>query len=95
MPAYEYRCRDCGFLTEIVAKINDKPKTVVCASCGSSNSHAVVSKVSVRLSSASKVDRLDPKYDKMVDRAMSSNSASDPDTYLRRMGDPARGRQDD
>ena len=41
------------------------------------------------------MDRLDPKYDKMIDRAMSNNPAANPDSYLRNMTDPAKGTPDD
>jgi hypothetical protein len=40
------------------------------------------------LSKASKLERLDPKYDKMVDRAMKSTPQADPDRYLERMRVP-------
>ena len=39
----------------------------------------------MRLSSASKVARLDPKYDKMVDRAMKNTPQADPDRVLKRL----------
>jgi hypothetical protein len=39
----------------------------------------------VRLSSASKVARLDPKYDRMVDRAMKNTPQADPDRVLKRL----------
>jgi hypothetical protein len=39
----------------------------------------------VRRSSASKVARLDPKYDQMVDRAMRNTPQADPDRVLRRL----------
>jgi len=39
----------------------------------------------MRLSSASKVARLDPKYEQRVDRAMRNTPSADPDRLLRRM----------
>lgn len=59
------------------------------------DTHGIVSGANVVLSSKSKVDRLDPKYDKMVDSAMSRNPAADPDRLLGKMRDPAGGRPDD
>lgn len=95
MPSYEYRCRDCGAVTEIVAKMDAKPQTVTCSACHSDDTVPIISRLAVHLSSASKMDRLDPKYDKMIDHAMSSNPAANPDSYLRNMTDPAKGTPDD
>ena len=39
----------------------------------------------MRLSSASKVARLDPKYEKRVDQAIRNTPLADPDRLLRRM----------
>ena len=39
----------------------------------------------MRRSSASKVARLDPKYEKMVDAAMKNTPEGDPDRVLRRL----------
>ncbi|MCY4095138.1 MAG: hypothetical protein OXG05_08440 [Gammaproteobacteria bacterium] len=50
--------------------------------------------MSVKLSSQSKVERQDPKYDKMVDQAMNRNPLSDPMRYVNRRGDPAKGQPD-
>ncbi|MBI5180650.1 MAG: zinc ribbon domain-containing protein [Nitrospirae bacterium] len=32
MPIYEYKCKDCGHLLEIIQKVDEAPKTV-CAEC--------------------------------------------------------------
>jgi hypothetical protein len=62
-----------------------RPDTVVCARCGKTNATLIMSRTSVHLSSASKAARLDPKYDRKVDRAMRNTPQADPDRILRRL----------
>ena len=45
----------------------------------------------MHLSKLSKVERLDPKYDKMVDRAMRNTQAAEPDRLINRRGDISKG----
>ena len=54
----------------------------------------IVSRPFIQLSAKSKVGRLDPKYDKMVDRAMKNTTSADPDRLINRRGDIAKGRPD-
>ena len=94
MPYYEYRCPSCQAITSVYARIAEKPKNVLCdQGCGTA-AQAIISKPNVKLSSISKVERMDPKYDKMVDQAAKSNPLSDPDTYINRRGDPGKGKPD-
>ena len=92
MPVYEYRCAECGALTSKLASVKAIPRKVECA-CGGTASR-IVSKPSVHLSKGSKVARLDPKYDAMVDKAMRNTPAGDPDRLINRRGDIAKGRSD-
>ena len=48
----------------------------------------------MHLSKGSKVARLDPKYDAMVDKAMRNTPAADPDRLINRRGDIAKGRDE-
>jgi len=82
---YEFRCADCGEVTSHGCSIAERPATVACAHCGAQGAARILSQSSVRLSSASKVARLDPKYDKMVDRAMKNTPQADPDRVLKRL----------
>ena len=84
MPTYDYRCSSCKKLTSVVCRISDSTPEVACEHCGET-ARKIISSVSVRLSNASKMEKLDPKYDKMVDRAMSNTQTADPDNYLKRM----------
>ena len=45
-------------------------------------------------SKGSKVGRLDPKYDAMVDKAMRDTPGADPERLINRRGDIAKGRPD-
>jgi len=87
MPIYEYRCKDCGVVTSVFSAISEQEKTTKCESCGAI-AQRIISRPSVHLSKLSKLEKLDPKYDKMVDHAMRSTPEADPDRYLRRMGIP-------
>lgn len=85
MPVYEFRCPRCGEVTSHICAVADRPGSISCEHCGDQGATRIVSRASVRRSSASKVARLDPKYDQMVDRAMSNTPHADPDRVLRRL----------
>ena len=93
MPLYEYRCQDCRAIVSRIAAVHDIPAQVDCDQCGGSATR-IVSLPSVHLSSRSKGARLDPKYDKMVDRAMRNTASADPDRLVNRRGDISKGRPD-
>lgn len=84
MPIYEYRCPDCGEITVCVASVAEHQRAVPCEHCGGT-AERIISRPSVHLSKASKLERLDPKYDKMVDKAMGDTQNAEPDHVLRRM----------
>jgi putative FmdB family regulatory protein len=81
---YEYRCASCGEITTHWCAIADRPDSIACELCGE-RAHGIVSGGAVRLSSASKVARLDPKYERRVDRAMRKTPNADPDRLLRKL----------
>ena len=83
MPVYEYRCEECGRVTAATHRITDAPKRLDCEHCGA-DAHRIISRSSIHLSAASKVARLDPKYDKMVDQAMKNTQNAEPDHLLKR-----------
>ena len=95
MPTYEFRCSKCLEVSSIFASVDNRPTSIACSFCGSEETRAIVSRPSVVLSSKSKVERLDPKYDKLVDSAMARNPAADPDRLIRKMRDPAKGKPDE
>jgi putative FmdB family regulatory protein len=84
VPLYEYRCRCCRALTTVLTRAADAPSGTRCDGCGA-EAERIVSRPSVHRSNSSKVARLDPRYDKLVDRAMAGTPAADPDAYLKKM----------
>ncbi len=87
MPIYEYRCKACGVVSSVFSAISEQQKTTKCTSCGAV-AQRIISRPSVHLSKLSKLEKLDPRYDKMVDHAMKSTPEADPDRYLKRMRVP-------
>ncbi len=85
MPLYEFRCGACEAITSLRCSVAERPASATCEHCGRLGAIQVVSASSVHRSSASKVARLDPKYDRMVDRAMRNTPAADPDGVLKRL----------
>ena len=72
MPVYEYACMDCReVLSVLVKRITDDAQPT-CPKCGGTDLHRLISQFAFHLSFVSKLDQLDPKYDKMID-------ASNPD----------------
>ena len=84
MPIYEYRCQDCREKTSKLWRGFDAPSAIPCASCGSENTSRVISRVAFHKSLGTRLQELDPRYDKMADAAAQSTSEADPNHYLRR-----------
>ena len=82
MPLYEYRCTACQRISEAVRSVKQSGEPAACVYCGAS-AKRIVSRPAVHLSKMSKVEKLDPKYDKMVDKAMQNTASADPDRYIR------------
>ena len=82
MPIYEYRCGACDRKSSVLWRRFPPPESVDCALCGAENTHRVMSSVALGKSLASKLGDLDPKYDRMLDRADSANPRADPNHYL-------------
>ena len=58
MPIYEYRCRDCRRVSSFIILRVSEPFTPVCRHCGSANLERLLSRVNVRLSEESRLERL-------------------------------------
>lgn len=84
MPLYEYRCDQCGAITSALRPLVESAEPTTCDACGCS-ARRIVSRPSVHRDNASKVNRLDPKYDRMVDRAMQNTTHAEPDRVLERI----------
>lgn len=94
MPIYEYRCDECRAVTTVLAPVSRAQDPCACEGCGSARTRRIVSRPSVHRSNLSKVERLDPRYDKMVDQAMRNTQHADPDRLINRRGDISKGLPD-
>jgi putative FmdB family regulatory protein len=72
MPIYEYGCHRCKKFVEIVVRRVSDDFEPRCPECGGKKLTRMISNFAFHLSWKSKIDALDPKYDKMID-------ASNPD----------------
>lgn len=72
MPVYEYACMDCEKLVSLLVKRVSDDAPPACPDCGGSNLRRLLSRFAFHKSLLSKLEQLDPKYDKMID-------ASNPD----------------
>ncbi|MDP7619687.1 MAG: zinc ribbon domain-containing protein [Dehalococcoidia bacterium] len=84
MPIYEYRCRECQEKTSKLWRGFDAPDAVPCAECGSEQTSRIISSVAFHKSLRSKLQDLDPRYDRMVDSAAANTSTSDPNQFIDR-----------
>ena len=91
MPIYEYRCRECAWVSSVMQAAREHVQQIECDHCGS-QAHAIISRTNARLSLTSKVEKLDPKYDKLIDKQIANTPAADPDIYLKRMKTPKDSR---
>ncbi|MEJ5299499.1 MAG: zinc ribbon domain-containing protein [Thermodesulforhabdaceae bacterium] len=59
MPIYEYRCLTCGKKTEFITfRISEELPPLVCSNCGGTQLTRLVSRVRVRLSEETRLERL-------------------------------------
>jgi putative FmdB family regulatory protein len=68
VPVYEYACLDCKKVVSVLVKraADDGPP---CPECGGRNVRRLISGFAFHRSMLSKLEQLDPKYDKMIDAA--------------------------
>jgi putative FmdB family regulatory protein len=85
MPIYDYRCRDCGKVTEAFASISSSADPVQCEHCQSHQTHRVIGRVAYHASDNAKTARLDPKYEKLVDDSMRKSASADPNRILKQL----------
>ena len=83
MPIYEYRCEDCNGLTAKLVRGFDAPQAIACRECRRGNTHRIISGVAFHKSLSSKLQELDPRYDRMADAAASSTADADPQRFLK------------
>jgi putative FmdB family regulatory protein len=72
MPIYEYACHRCRKFVEVITRRVSDDFEPRCPDCGGKRLTRMISSFQFHLSMKSRIDQLDPKYDKMID-------ASNPD----------------
>jgi putative FmdB family regulatory protein len=69
VPVYEYACLGCRKVVSVLVRrigAEGKPK---CPECGSAKVRRIISSFAFHQSILTKLEQLDPKYDKMIDAA--------------------------
>jgi putative FmdB family regulatory protein len=70
MPIYEYACHNCEKFVEVITRrVPDAGFVPHCPECDGTKLTRMISNFAFHLSLKSKIDQLDPKYDKMIDAA--------------------------
>ena len=69
MPVYEYGCSDCRKVVSVLVRRAGAPAKPACPKCGGKRLTRLISRFAFHQSMMSKLEQLDPKYDKMIDAA--------------------------
>ena len=86
MPIYEYRCQHCQQVSSYFVKTYGAEPLSRCTHCESRDLQRIMSSVAYIRSEADKLAQLDPKYTKMVDRALAKSPGdTSPDHYVDKM----------
>ena len=83
MPLYEYQCGGCGSRFSVFVRSLGSTMEAQCDRCGSAEVTRTISSFAYHRSLDSRLDNLDPKYDKMLD---ASNADIRQDTLFREYG---------
>lgn len=85
MPIYEFQCAKCGEVTSTLWRSDTTIEDITCSHCGHDGLTKIISRIAVHRDMASKIGGLDPKYDKMVERAVRNTPTADPNRHLSKM----------
>ncbi len=69
MPVYEFACMRCKKVVSVLSRRADGGASAKCPDCGNSKLRRIISRFAFHRSLLSKLEQLDPKYDKMIDAA--------------------------
>ncbi len=69
MPVYEYACADCKKAVSVLVRRVGASVRPACPECAGRNLTRLISRFTFHQSMMSKLEQLDPKYDKMIDAA--------------------------
>jgi len=78
MPVYEYKCQSCGHELERFVKSVHMQEAPACPQCGKASMRRLISRAMYIQDEKTKMDQLDPKYEKMMDEADKPFRADDP-----------------
>ena len=92
MPVYEYRCPGCGHTFSKLFRSITATTDVGCPSCNRPGAERTLSRFAYHQSLTSKIESLDPKYEKELDWADRHHRATDP---LNRVNLDFTGGEDD
>ncbi|MGA2223283.1 MAG: zinc ribbon domain-containing protein [Syntrophobacteraceae bacterium] len=88
MPIYEYRCRKCNRKSEIITFRASEDVSVNCSHCGSSEVERIPSRVRVRMSEETRMERMvDPSRFSSVDENDPKSMVKWMKSMSREMGD--------
>jgi len=95
MPIYEYRCQDCRRVSSFLILNLNEPFSPVCEKCGSRALERILSRVNVRLSEETRLERLaDPAQWSGVDENDPKSVARALKKMGQEMGEDFRGEVD-
>ena len=83
MPIYEYRCEDCEGKTAKLVRGFDAPESITCRECRGEKHPPRNIQRGVSQSLNSKLQDLDPRYDRMADSAAANTADADPQRFLK------------
>ena len=69
MPVYEYACPGCRKVVSVLVRRAGATAKPACPECGGKRLTRLISRFAFHQSMMSKLEQLDPKYDKMIDAA--------------------------
>ena len=69
MPVYEYACADCRKVVSVLVRRAGATAKPACPECGGKRLTRLISRFAFHQSMMSKLEQLDPKYDKIIDAA--------------------------
>jgi putative FmdB family regulatory protein len=92
MPIYEFRCQKCGKKSEVITFRVSEEVSPTCRHCGSENLNRLMSRVRVRLSEETRLERLaDPSRLGGLDENDPKSMARWMKTMTREMGEDFEG----
>ncbi|MCU0586640.1 MAG: zinc ribbon domain-containing protein [Syntrophobacteraceae bacterium] len=92
MPIYEFRCRDCGKKSEVITFRVSEEVAPTCGHCGSEAMSRLMSRVRVRLSEETRMERLaDPSRLGGIDENDPRSMAKWMKTMTQEMGEDFEG----